>query len=97
MMGFPAASRHRGCGVFSHVAPLAHHVLNAEDEGDNSRPREFSDPRGEQRFLDAERVPEASVVRPAYGRGRELLVYSDARTIHSSPDVVYRDCLWRFM
>ena len=98
MLGFPAVSGRRGCGVFSHAVPLSHLVVNAdEDEGDNSRPRTFSDERGERRFLDVDAIPEASVVRPAYGRGRELLVYSDARTIHSAPDVIHRESLWRFM
>lgn len=97
MLGFPAASGQRGCGVFSHVAPLSHLVVNDADEGDHSRPREFSDERGERRFLDVDAVPEASIVRPAYGRGRELIVYSDARVVHSAPDAIHRESLWRFM
>ena len=66
-------------------------------EGDNSRPREFSDERGERRFLDVDAIPEASIVRPGYGRGRELIVYSDARVVHSAPDAIHRESLWRFM
>lgn len=98
MLGFPAASRQRGCGVFSHVSPLSHLVVHEADaEGDNSRPREFSDERGERRFLDVDAIPEASIVRPGYGRGRELIVYSDARVVHSAPDAIHRESLWRFM
>jgi hypothetical protein len=36
-------------------------------------------------------------VRPGYGRGRELIVYSDARVVHSAPDAIHRESLWRFM
>lgn len=93
MVGFPSADNHRGCGVFSHVAPLSHYVTNKEPE-DNAHPREFYP---ERRFLDVDDVPDASIVRPEWCRGKEILVYSDARNIHTSPDIIHRDCLWRFM
>ena len=66
MLGFPAASRQRGCGVFSHVSPLSHLVVHEADaEGDNSRPREFSDERGERRFLDVDAIPGPRSCGPA--------------------------------
>ncbi len=93
MLGFPASDRYEGCGVFSHVAALSHLVVTEEEETISS-PREFYPAA---KYLDVDDVPEASIVRPSYGRGREILLYSDARNIHTSPDIVHRDCLWRFM
>jgi len=75
------------------VAALSHLVVTDEEENISS-PREFYPAA---RYLDVDDVPEASIVRPSYGRGREILLYSDARNIHTSPDIVHRDCLWRFM
>lgn len=94
MLGFPPTDRYVGCGVFSHVCPLRNYVVNGEV--DHASPREFH-PASRFLAVDGESVPAASVVRPSYARGREVLVYSDARTCHTSPDVVHRDCLWRFM
>ena len=98
MLGFPAASRQRGAAC-SRTSPLSHLVVHEADaEGDNSRPREFPGRAGRRRrFLDVDAIPEASIVRPGYGRGRELIVYSDARVVHSAPDAIHRESLWRFM
>ena len=48
-------------------------------------------------FESDDRVPEAAILRPSYARGKEILAYSDARTIHSAPDIIHRCALWRFM
>ena len=42
-------------------------------------------------------LPFAYVLRPAFGRGRELVVYSDATHLHSAPDAINREAVWRFM
>ena len=42
-------------------------------------------------------VEEKYVVRPAYHEGAEVLVYTDSAHLHSAPDRIYRDAIWRFM
>ena len=46
--------------VFARNDPIAYRIepllLEADAEGDNSRPREFSDERGERRFLDVDAI-----------------------------------------
>jgi hypothetical protein len=37
------------------------------------------------------------VLRPAFKRGAEVVVYSDAQHLHSAPDAITRDAVWRFM
>ena len=44
-----------------------------------------------------EPIPEEYVLRPLYGRGREIWVSDDSTHLHSTPDQQYRECVWRFM
>ena len=93
VLGFPREDAQVGPGVFSHLVPLSHTVALDAREEDAAGPREYDPPDR----LGVAEVPDASVVRPSFGRGAEILVYSDATTLHSGPDVIYRDGLWRFM
>ena len=43
------------------------------------------------------RFPEEFIERPVYKKGQEIIVYRDCDVLHSAPDVVIRDSLWRFM
>ena len=46
---------------------------------------------------DALEVRDEHVVRPVYRKGAEVLVYLDCDHVHSAPDEIYRDGVWRFM
>ena len=45
----------------------------------------------------AEAIPWACVLRPCFRVGAELVVYSDAAHLHSAPDLIHREAVWRFM
>ena len=45
----------------------------------------------------AEAIPPEYVLRPAFRRGAEVVVYSDAAHLHSAPDYISREAVWRFM
>ncbi|KAJ1447916.1 hypothetical protein M885DRAFT_172372 [Pelagophyceae sp. CCMP2097] len=92
MLGFPAAAA-VGAGVFSHVVQLSHTILP-----DAAIP--ISAPRTFDLLSDlgcTTGAAEQLVVRPAFARGSEVLAYADSLTVHSAPDVIHRDALWRFM
>ena len=42
-------------------------------------------------------IPWEYVLRPAFRRGAELVVYADAAHLHSAPDSFNREAVWRFM
>ena len=42
-------------------------------------------------------LPPQYVLRPRFRRGAELLLYSDEAHLHSAPDAIHRDAIWRFM
>jgi hypothetical protein len=73
-----------GEGVFSHVIELSHHMPEPETETPGPV------------IIDG-RFPEEYILRPVYGKGREIIIYRDKDVLHSAPDVVNRDALWRFM
>ena len=50
-----------------------------------------------EKLAGAQTIPEEFVLRPLYGRGREIWVSDDAAHLHSTPDRQLRECLWRFM
>jgi hypothetical protein len=84
MVGFPPSDHYDGTGVFSHAFKLSHRLptpANAKE------PRLWSGPA----------VEEPYIVRPAYGRGREVMVYDDRDIFHSAPDFANRESIWRFM
>mmetsp|Transcript_49113 Transcript_49113/g.72968 ORF Transcript_49113/g.72968 Transcript_49113/m.72968 type:complete len:396 (+) Transcript_49113:3-1190(+) len=86
LLGFPPEDEYEGVGVFSHVVKLKRERL-AMDDHPSSEPVVFAS-------LD---VGEEYVMRPRFGRGREIIVYRDVDVLHSSPDVAYRDSVMRFM
>ena len=42
-------------------------------------------------------IADEYVLRPLYGRGREIWVSDDSCHLHSTPDRQCREGLWRFM
>jgi hypothetical protein len=82
MLGFPRENGYEGEGVFSHILPLSHHMPEPDIAGPV--------------IIDG-RFPEEFIVRPVYKKGAEVIVYRDCDVLHSAPDVVKRDSLWRFM
>lgn len=41
--------------------------------------------------------PEDVIIRPWYKRGMEVMAYDDSWSIHSAPDHIHREAVWRFM
>ena len=92
MLGFPPRDDYQGAGVFSHCVKLSHELVpNAGRE------------RGEVVEYNAYDttatlpISEEYVVRPEYKEGAEVLVYYDNAHLHSTPDRICRDAIWRFM
>jgi len=86
LMGFPPENRFSGEGVFSHVARLSHPLPVPE----KPVPAVFG-----ETHCKGERIPTECVWRPPYAKGAEILTYCDAATMHSAPDVIHRESLWR--
>mmetsp|Transcript_16808 Transcript_16808/g.33143 ORF Transcript_16808/g.33143 Transcript_16808/m.33143 type:complete len:274 (-) Transcript_16808:61-882(-) len=84
MLGFPNNNGYEGEGVFSHVIELSHRMPEPETEVPGPV------------VIDG-RFPEEHIIRPVFAKGREIIVYRDCDVLHSAPDKVTRDCLWRFM
>ena len=92
--GFPAHDEFEGAGCFTHMVALSHPLR-----------RVAGSPRGaviEWEAVCAEAGLEATlppqyVLRPRFGRGAELLLYSDEAHLHSAPDYINREAVWRFM
>ena len=90
--GFPAHDDFEGAGCFTHLVALSH-------------PLRTDGPRGAvvewERVCGAASLPPALpphyVLRPRFGRGAELLLYSDEAHLHSAPDHINREAIWRFM
>jgi hypothetical protein len=80
-----------GGGVFSSHVKLSHPLrpTQGETHGAVVEYERFDPP--------PEPIPEEYVLRPLYGRGREIWVSDDSTHLHSTPDQQYRECLWRFM
>ena len=88
MLAFPSEDwdpNEGSTGIFSHVIRLSHELKSSGPV----KPRDFH--RHELPFTDD------LIIRPLCKRGQEILVYSDAMTLHSAPDVAHRDSLWRIM
>jgi len=86
LMGFPPEDRWEGVGVFSHIALLSHPL----PVPDRPIPVVFS-----EMVCLGQRIPEEYVLRPYYKKGAEIVTYNDARTMHSAPDRIDRESLWR--
>lgn len=92
MLGFPARDYVESTtGVFSHVVKLSHEMhRRTEDVGPCVfHPDDFGFESGV--------FPDDIIIKPTFRRGQEILVYSDASTLHSAPDLAHRDSIWRFM
>lgn len=85
LWGFPNSDEYHGCGVFSHIVALQKECLAPENV-----------PRMEPVLFQGT-VDEDYIIRPEYQPGRELLMYRDVDVLHSSPDVIYRASVMRFM
>ena len=91
LLGFPARNGYEGGGVFSSQVKLSHPLRPNEgtEHGAVVEYERFEPP--------PERIPEEYVLRPLYGRGREIWISDDASHLHSTPDRQHREALWRFM
>lgn len=88
MLGFPPESNFAGEGVFSHVIRLSHplRLPKTTDGWTSGTPIVVNFP-----------APEEFIFRPIYRPGQEVIVYKDSACLHSSPDTMNREGLWRFM
>jgi hypothetical protein len=89
MLGFPPQDHYRGGGVFSHCVKLDRELLAQGERGQVVQYDQYSKYPGD--------IPEEFVVRPVYKQGCEVLVYYDNAHLHSTPDRIHRDAIWRFM
>ena len=89
MLGFPPKSGFEGGGVFSHCVKLSHELKPQGRRGEVVQ-FELYDPRPRE-------IPEEYVIRPVYKEGAEVLVYHDNAVLHSTPDYIDREAVWRFM
>jgi hypothetical protein len=85
LWGFPNADQYQGCGVFPHIVALQKECL-APDGLPRMEPVLFQGT-----------IDEDYIIRPEYCPGRELIMYRDIDVLHSSPDVIYRASVMRFM
>jgi hypothetical protein len=97
MLGFPSenlsSADERKEGVFSHAVRLSHKVFWPNDEVGSVIEWE-SFPCGEPKDHE---IAESYIIRPLYGIEQEIMVYGDAVTLHSAPDYIDREAVWRFM
>jgi len=86
LLGFPPEDRYQGEGVFTNIALLSHPLPVPE----KPVPLVF----GETHCI-GESMPKECIWRPLYAKGSEILVYNDSTTVHSAPDVISRESMWR--
>ena len=89
LLGFPPRDGYEGGGVFSSHVKLSHPLRPSQGE-EHGAVVEFE-------RLSNEIIPAEYVLRPLYGRGREIWVSDDTTHLHSTPDRQCREALWRFM
>ena len=89
LLGFPGEDGYDGGGVFSHVVRLSHPLRTQNAPSGVIEWERYEPPVGP--------MDEGLVVRPRYCRGREVLMYCDCDTLHSAPDRMKREAVWRFM
>lgn len=89
LLGFPLDGED-GPGVFSHVVALSHPLART----DGSAPGSVLE---WERVAAQTEIPWEAVLRPAFGIGKEVLVMDDSQHLHSAPDTIHREALWRFM
>ena len=89
MLGFPPEDGYHGGGVFSHAVKLDHEMQPQERRGQVVQYDQYQPYPGD--------IPEEFVIRPVYKQGCEIFVYYDNAHLHSTPDLIHRDAIWRFM
>eukprot|EP00793_Prasinoderma_coloniale_P006191 PRCOL_00004666-RA len=96
LLGFPIEDAYDGAGVFTHVVKLSNEL--------SPNPGRSRGAIVEWERFDADGngsspppIAEQHVLRPRYRRGQEVVSYVDAYTLHSAPDHIHREALWRFM
>ena len=91
LLGFPPRDRYVGGGVFSSHVKLSHPLrpTHGEAHGAVVEYERFEPPPPQ--------IADEYVLRPLYGRGREIWVSDDSCHLHSTPDRQCREGLWRFM
>lgn len=88
MLGFPPENDFEGEGVFSHIIRLSHPLRH---------PRMVKGWTAGTPLVVNFPGPNACIFRPVYKAGQEVMVYKDSACLHSTPDIVHREALWRFM
>lgn len=96
MLGFPKTSGYLGTGVFSHAIKLSHPLKDQVPGGGQVVQYDEYEGVGKDPKL-RNILPESVILRPRYGKGREIMIYDDSWHIHSAPDHIYRTSVWRFM
>lgn len=95
MFGFPRANNYKGAGVFSHAVQLSHQLRDQVPGGGQVvQYDEFEIVRNGEL---PPTFPEENIIRPWFERGSEIMVYDDTWSIHSAPDHIHREAVWRFM
>lgn len=89
MFGFPPVDDYSGPGVFSHCVKLSHALVQPGNEGEVIEWERYQPYPGD--------IPEENIIRPIYRKGSEIMVYNDAAHLHSAPDSIHRESVWRFM
>ena len=92
LQGFPAHDEFDGAGCFTHLVALSHPL---RPEGARGAVVEWERVCAAAGLSSA--LPPQYVLRPRFARGAELLLYSDEAHLHSAPDYINRDAVWRFM
>jgi hypothetical protein len=92
LLGFPARSGYEGGGVFSHHVKLSHPLrpTHGEVHGAVVEYERLDEPAPPP-------VPGEFILRPLFGRDREIFISQDNTHLHSTPDVQLRESVWRFM
>ena len=90
LLAFPLADGYDEPGVFSHVVALSHPLARTDGSARGSV-LEWERVAGEVE------IPWEAVLRPAFKNGAEVLVMDDSQHLHSAPDSIHREALWRFM
>lgn len=79
-------------GAFSHIVPLSHALAPTRQRG---AVIEWEAACAAAALPPA--IPPECVLRPLFGVGAEVVVYRDDAVLHSAPDAVAREALWRLI
>jgi len=104
MFAFPASgsSDHEGTGLFTELIRLTHEFSTETLKTTTSSYCGLTTDAMDRKAAAELGVSDDHIVRPYYGRGRELLVYKDSEHLHRSPRSTSgpagrtRQAIWRF-